>query len=262
MSIDIRKPGTNHVIRLADRHACYARDMQLYFDSFFGVVEPVVEGDWRVADFSRCRVHNLHDGREFEFTSIPEEACDYGRFWKGGGLVFDLGAYCGLSAISLASKADRVVALEPDHENFACLKRNIKRAGMGGKIFATSLAVGGECGREQYSHDSALGSGFARLLGRPTAGVVEAVRVVTLDWLVAHFGVPSLIKLDVEGAELEVLATAGPLLRLHHPAIAIDTFHFGGTWQKCEGMLREYGYRTLTEAPGGLEITWGWKDAA
>ncbi len=219
MSIDIRKPGTNHVIRLADRHACYARDMQLYFDSFFGVVEPVVEGDWRVADFSRCRVHNLSDGREFEFTSIPEEACDYGRFWKGGGLVFDLGAYCGLSAISLAARADRVVALEPDHENFACLKRNIKRAGMGGKIFATSLAVGGECGREQYSHDSALGSGFARLLGRPTAGVV-------------------------------------------HPAIAIDTFHFGGTWQKCEGMLREYGYRTLTEAPGGLEITWGWKDAA
>jgi hypothetical protein len=52
---------------------------------------------------------------------------------------------------------------------------------------------------------------------------VQKVVAVTLDWLLDWFPPPQLVKLDVEGAELECLRGAGILLGRVQPVIFCET---------------------------------------
>jgi methyltransferase FkbM-like protein len=64
---------------------------------------------------------------------------------------------------------------------------------------------------------------------------------IVLDEVASQHFVPSFLKVDVDGAELEVLHGAERLLHEHRPAVVLET-HASGLEEACGILLRDAGY--------------------
>ncbi|HUP39047.1 MAG TPA: FkbM family methyltransferase [Vicinamibacterales bacterium] len=136
-------------------------------------------------------------------------------------VVFDIGAYHGVWAVLLARHAREVVAFEPNPDTFAVLLETIA-VNRARNISASPIAIGGESGTTDFW---GTGSGASLRPGQHRSPR-NRVRVETLDSFVDQGAPhPDVIKIDVEGAEHQVLAGAGrslPRARL----VCIEV-HFG-----------------------------------
>lgn len=139
----------------------------------------------------------------------------YARFAVPGELVFDVGAHVGNRTRAFAALGCRVVAVEPQPAMAAAL-----RALVGGRreVQIVEAAVAERSGRavlavsERTPTVSTLARewrearqndpGFKHVSWNAT---VE-VETTTLDALIARFGVPAFVKLDIEGGEAAALA--------------------------------------------------------
>jgi FkbM family methyltransferase len=132
-----------------------------------------------------------------------------------GAKVVDVGANVGYNSVYAARRVGprgRVVAIEPAADNLRVLQENISTNGL------TNVAVHAvAAGRANEVRDlylrgevSAVNSLFPDSMYAEVTGT-EQVRVAPLDDLVDFE--PDLVKIDVEGAELDVLAGMPRLLR-------------------------------------------------
>ncbi|WP_162875468.1 FkbM family methyltransferase [Sphingomonas crusticola] len=140
----------------------------------------------------------------------------------------DVGANIGLFAVAAASRltSGRVLAIEPTSGAFNRLQQNIER-NKAANIMAIKTAVSDHqgsieirqiVGREEYStigtmtHPSVVDAG--------AQVVTERVGMTTVDALVVEHGLrPGLIKVDVEGAELNVFKGSCETLLKWRPVI-------------------------------------------
>ena len=140
----------------------------------------------------------------------------YRPFIRPGDLVFDVGAHLGDRSAAFRALGARVVALEPQRHLVPVLRRIVGRRG---GITIRAEAVGAAPGRAELAVStrtptvSTVAAGWrAGVIGKnPGFGRVrwdrtEEVPMTTLDRLVAEFGLPRFVKLDVEGHEAEALA--------------------------------------------------------
>jgi FkbM family methyltransferase len=142
----------------------------------------------------------------------------YSEFVRDGSLVFDVGANVGMRTKIFRHLKCRVVAIEPQRNCVAALKHTF------GKNVAVVHAAASD--REGFadlftSDHTAVSTisrewikamkGSGRLSDIDFTGK-EQVRLVPLDSLVAEYGKPDFIKIDVEGHDLSVLRglSAGP----------------------------------------------------
>jgi len=136
-----------------------------------------------------------------------------------GGMLLDVGAARGVisAMFCLARPGNFAVAYEPARGQ-ALDAREL-------------LLMNGVLGMEV--RDAAVGASLAMLQGREDAlGLIDlsppddaetfAVYVTTLDREIERFGIPGVVKIDVEGHELEVLRGAPKLLREHRPVILLE----------------------------------------
>lgn len=136
---------------------------------------------------------------------------------RPGDVLYDVGANVG-SYTLVAAKAcpeARVVAIEPGFANFAALCENLVLNGVEEQVVPLPLVVG-EAPRLGTLGYSELAAGAAlHTLDAGGAAYRQPVLVHTLDSLVRTFGLepPTLVKLDVDGAEAAVLAGARECLR-------------------------------------------------
>jgi len=111
----------------------------------------------------------------------------------------------------------RVYAFEPSPETFAGLSRHLALNGLRDTVVPVAAAVAGADGRATLSGGGL--SGANRLDARGAGPVVETV---SLDAFCAREGIlPSFIKVDVEGAELEVLRGGRETIRRAGPGLAL-----------------------------------------
>ena len=158
----------------------------------------------------------------------------YAQFVAAGDLAFDVGAHAGNRTRALAALGCRVVALEPQPD-FARLLRSLfaRRPG----VTVLEAACGAAPGRARLSVSertptvTTLAGGWrdARAAEPDFAGVAWNrtldVEVTTLAVLARRFGAPAFVKIDVEGAEAEVLAgldAAPPALSFEYLPAARD----------------------------------------
>jgi FkbM family methyltransferase len=123
-----------------------------------------------------------------------------------GALVMDVGANIGYHTITLSravGPAGRVVAVEPDPENLRLLRENLRLNGCG-NVTVVPCALGASAGDARLSI-CAENRGFQGLVDVAGTNVAIDVAVRTAADLLGDL-VPALVKIDVEGAEAEVLA--------------------------------------------------------
>jgi FkbM family methyltransferase len=122
--------------------------------------------------------------------------------------VCDVGAHIGLFTLRVSKKAQnsKVIAIEPNPVNYKFLLRNIAINGLSDKVYALNVAVGKERKRTVL-YLSKISRGDSSLKRWHDAGANGnlIVNVLPLDNILFNSKTYDLIKIDVEGAETEVL---------------------------------------------------------
>jgi FkbM family methyltransferase len=158
---------------------------------------------------------------------------------RRGDVVFDIGANAGyftLLASRLVGPEGRVVAFEPLPRALELLRRHVELNAVE-NVQVVDAAVSSRDGEALFRDDSLT-------MGRLTDDGDIRVRLVALDGLCAagELPVPDVLKIDVEGAELDVLEGARTLLAERHPALLVST-HGRASHEACCAFLSAAGYR-------------------
>lgn len=142
-----------------------------------------------------------------------------------GWIAFDVGAYKGETAVWLAGKAGAsgaIYAFEPDPTIAAILGANVERNRSAGqsRISVLPYGVGVTSGKQ---HFSAVAGGGSHM---DAAGGIT-IDMTTIDQVVEdlHLDRVDLIKMDIEGGEVDALRGAERTLRRLAPRLAVCVYH-------------------------------------
>lgn len=143
---------------------------------------------------------------------------------KEGMTFLDVGANVGyytLLGARCVGTSGKVVALEPDSEVLANLRRNIE-ANSVGNVQLVQGAACGTCGKVRLGRASSS-SYSSGLYCQEAVDWIE-VPAYSLDALVSQLnvGVVDLVKLDVEGAELETIEGMSNMLSVNRPKVIME----------------------------------------
>jgi FkbM family methyltransferase len=169
--------------------------------------------------------------------------------------VIDLGAYTGISTLyfALRYRSSRILALEPDPQNFACLLRNLAAAPAHERVTAVHACVA--------DYNGAAGFGQpARSWSHAISpdGPVEVPTVVMADLLDRYdLTRVDILKMDIEGAEKLVFGSAADwlhrvgwiLMELHS-----DAMSFADLRRILDRSGRRIFRRSVLPAPHWVEL--------
>ena len=133
----------------------------------------------------------------------------YSNFVKEGDLCFDIGANMGNRTDIFLSLGAKVIAVEPQDECVEFLKRKYRD-----KIIIEQKGVGAEPSiKDFYICDASVLSTFSDEFksgavwegGDYKLKEIRKIEIITLDSLISKYGLPSFVKIDVEGFEPEVM---------------------------------------------------------
>jgi FkbM family methyltransferase len=181
-----------------------------------------------------------------------------------GDLAFDVGANVGLWTDGLVRVGCRVVAVEPQR---ACADRIRERHREDSRVDVVVAAVGGGSGETELFLTDV--SEFASTSRRWMSAMVErggyppelwdravTVPMLTLDDLIGEYGVPSYVKLDIEGSEPDALRGLSRPVRL----LSFETHgHTLSDAAECVGRLGELGRYEFNLSPGEFPA-FEWRD--
>lgn len=143
-------------------------------------------------------------------------------------VIIDAGAFIGDTAVYFHHKLQgrcQVHSFELLPENLALLLHNLARNGVqDGQVVVNQFALSDQTGQEITVADGAT-QGSTSMFGQTADGV--KVQTVTLDDYVVLMGLQrlDLVKMDIEGAEVQALNGARQAIRHFRPRLAICVYH-------------------------------------
>ena len=151
------------------------------------------------------------------------------RLWlRPGETAVDVGANVGrhlFPLIEVVGESGRVFAFEPIPELAEKLQTSLEQDGLLGRATLHQIAVSDDANVSEFHHNLAAPamSGLKVRPGLPDNSQERVIQVQTgrLDDILAD-AAPSFIKIDVEGAEFQVLRGAAGIMRKHRPLIVFE----------------------------------------
>jgi FkbM family methyltransferase len=142
-------------------------------------------------------------------------------------VVWDIGANVGLfsrAASFHAGSEGKILSVEADSDAVALLFRTCRNIALGhAAITVLPVAVGASIGFVRFAiAKRARASNSIEGFGSTQTGGVREIRTlpsITLDHLLRHFSGPNVLKIDVEGAEVDVLEGSEKVLSEIRPLI-------------------------------------------
>ncbi len=191
------------------------------------------------------------------------------QFISPGDLVFDIGAHIGNKTALYLTCGAHVICIEPQPQCCRALQSKFKNnsrviidqigvAAQSGQLTlavcsaSTTISTFSQEWREQSRHKKA---------GYQWDTTIQ-VNVVTLDELIAQYGLPKFCKIDVENFEYEVLRGLSTPIAYLSFEFCMETLHNA---KKCLDYLESLGYKKFnyaaSEHPFFISNTWLSKEA-
>lgn len=167
-------------------------------------------------------------------SSIMVNSCEYWDNWEGGALgiidkylknnavILDIGANVGSHTVywALERKAKKIYAFEPFFDTFEILKTNIQLNSLEDRVEVFNIGLSNESclgSVSNYSESNIGGTSFVKsekgnFIFKPLDSIDISEKI-------------NLIKIDVEGAEVDVLEGGRKTIVKNKPVIVIETFN-------------------------------------
>jgi FkbM family methyltransferase len=165
------------------------------------------------------------------------------RILRPGTTFFDIGANFGYYSILATRLGAQAVAFEPDPANLQEFLQHVELNGFDNKIRLERMAVfsrTGEISLDPASGQTPHGNAHVHASGDLATGAIK-VPCTRLDDFVISNPVPTLVKIDVEGAESEVLKGAECLFQSSSPFLICE-IHDATNEQFITQWLERKGY--------------------
>lgn len=185
-------------------------------------------------------------------------------------VLYDIGANIGYYSLLAVKKGARSYAFEPSREILEMLKENIDINNYSERITVIPEAVSDKDGAIIFYPHRVGNFGVGKIFkdeGEPTqkmSSPPQEVRTRPLESYFKELGVPTLIKMDIEGAEHLVLNNLPDSLREADAPILFIEFHapaiiaLGGSVKALREKLKTYGYRSF-QVKGGANDQHFWE---
>lgn len=174
------------------------------------------------------------------------------RFVNERSVVWDIGANCGVLAF-LSARARQIVALEADPFLAHLIQESVGLSGVPVNVVPAAAFSRRSLASFSIACRGRASNFLSEVGGNASSGGERAritVPTIPLDDLLTSFDAPTFIKIDVEGAELQVLEGAGKLLREVRPVLYYEATD--QTADECGRLLGDLGYRISR----GAELNW------
>jgi FkbM family methyltransferase len=211
-------------------------------------------------------------GRNFRFVrSAWWDDTEHERFamelepyfltFRGGDYrqIVDAGAAVGQFAVVVATQfaSARVAAFEPSLRQRILLRRNARLNGVDARVDVIPCGLWDSEGERRFRTHGAIGSLEDAHQLPPGLVFGESVRTVTLDDWAHRVGVTrlDLVKMDIEGAELEAVRGMTNVLRTLRPELLIQAYHErdgARTFERVARLVEPHGYRCIEWGKTGL----------
>jgi len=178
-----------------------------------------------------------------------------------GRVFWDIGANIGYLSLQAASVAKVVRAFEPDPSNSQILTENVERNDFT-NIQTHQIAISEEDATAEFFSDREEGSGIQSLAyDERLGGETLSVDTRTIDSLADEYGDPGFVKVDVEGAEEQVLRGAIEVLERGNTDWLIEVHasetgervdrisQHGGSADELYGLLEDHEYHIYGYEP-------------
>lgn len=238
--IDVLKQTSNHYDTKINRLNCVGKEI-----SYHQWQHPF-QGNW-------------------ELTSLftEEILTNLSKIIKPGSTVIDIGAQTGNMSVAYSLFADKVISFEPNPATFEVLEKN---ASVNPNIFPFNFAITDQPGplTFHYSDEGFCNGGFAT---RTHKGIGVTGHVIPID----VYGINlieflreeqisieplSLIKIDAEGHDKDIIKTLIPLFEKHKPVLITEIYN-GLDYQEVQELIdvvHSIGYKAYDEKNNNLDI--------
>lgn len=145
-----------------------------------------------------------------------------------GEVFYDIGANYGFYSLlfSFLSPQSSVYSLEPSPQIYSYLRKNTKS---NEHIAALDYAVSNDKGKIHFYNESTnrRGSSRSTTIAEESLGSAKKITIssTTIDSLSRNHEPPTIIKLDIEGAEANALEGARETLNKYKPKIVMEVWH-------------------------------------
>jgi FkbM family methyltransferase len=184
-----------------------------------------------------------------EFDLDLTEMCR--RFVTEESVVWDIGANCGVMAFN-AARAKQIVAVEADPFLADLIQQSSDMNGVDVCVIRAAAFSKHSISKFSIAKKGRASNYLSEMGERNDAGERARMFVptITLDSLLDYFDPPTFIKIDVEGAEVEVLKGCEKVLTHIRPVLYYESFE--DTAEPCAKILRSFDYK-ITKA---AELNW------
>ncbi len=190
-------------------------------------------------------------GNDFLFGTYEEDALKtFLSKIKENDVIYDLGANAGYHSLAMANKTkNSIYAFEPFPLNIFRLKKHLE-ANKVNNVIVKEMAVSDKLGVIEFSNVPKLGGNTYITESKnfkDTSNILK-VNTTSIDELVFgdnKINPPQIMKIDVEGAEFDVLKGAEKTIKEYKPILLLAThdMHLPGVKDKCLDFLKRLEYK-------------------
>jgi FkbM family methyltransferase len=182
----------------------------------------------------------------------PNKAKLFEKFIQRGKVFYDIGAHIGyftLMASLLVGESGKVISFEPNPQNIGYLRKHMKINNRN-NVTIIEAAVSSKNGVAFFDNDKPSIRGHLSPNGK------LKVKTISIDSLIKFIELPppNFIKIDAQGAELQVLKGAKQTLLEYDPILFFAT-HSGKLHNDCICFLESIGYNVIPETGNDLHAT-------
>jgi FkbM family methyltransferase len=190
---------------------------------------------------------------------VPGKAGCLPQLLQPGETVWDIGAHCGYTALVEAQAVGatgRCFAFEPNPRNRQLLQLHLQW-NRTTNVTVLPYAISGADGELSFGWEE---NQRASTISSHLGGAGWKVPVRTIDGLIqsGEIPAPTFLKIDVEGAELELLQGAAQLLARELNLGLILSTHSAALHEACAQLLRAAGFNIIETSAVALARTTGW----